>query len=206
MDTEKQIDLGSWIGLQQAFAVVSGSCSAARAQCLKQVRDSKMLDDLGFTWDEFCKDYAGLSRQHADHLIQQYAEFGDAYFRLSEIARVSSRTYRQIAAHVDGETIEIDGEKLALTPANASRIRAAIQSLRQRNRPAPAAARPPAGLIELQLRIDSIIDDIAKSIRPLADLQTRNLYRELISYATAKLRALARQMEDDTEPQPGNPS
>lgn len=139
MDTEKRVDLGSWIGLQQAFAIVSGSCSAARAQCLRQVRDSKMLDDLGLTWDEFCKDYAGVSRQHA--------EFGDAYFRLSEIARVSSRTYRQIAAHVDGETIDIDGEKLALTPANAVRIRAAIQSLRNRARPAAAAGRPPADLI-----------------------------------------------------------
>ena len=206
MDTEKQIDLGSWIGLQQAFAVVTGSCSAARAQCLKQVRDSKMLDDLGFTWDDFCKDYAGLSRQHADHLIQQYAEFGDAYFRLSEIARVSSRTYRQIAAHVDGETIEIDGEKLALTPANASRIRAAIQSLRQRTRPAAAAARPPADLVELQLRIDALIADIAKSIGALGTLESRNPHRGLIAYATSKLRALARQLEtdsiSDTEPRP----
>ncbi len=204
MDTEKQIDLGSWIGLQQAFAVVTGSCSAARAQCLKQVRDSKMLDDLGFTWDEFCKDYAGLSRQHADHLIHQYAEFGDAYFRLSEIARVSSRTYRQIAAHVDGETIEIDGEKLALTPANASRIRAAIQSLRRRT--SPAAARPPADLIELQLRIDGIMVDIGKSIRALGTPESRNPHRGLIAYATNKLRVLARQLEPDptsgTEPRP----
>src|SRR5579871_50186 len=73
MDSEKQRDLGSWIGLQKAFAAVGGSCSAARAQCLKQVRDSHMLDDLGFTWEEFCKDFAGISRAQADHLIQQYA-------------------------------------------------------------------------------------------------------------------------------------
>jgi hypothetical protein len=149
MDSEKQVDLGSWIGLQQAFAIVSGSCSAARAQCLRQVRDSKLLDDLGLTWDEFCKDYSGISRQHADHLIHQYAEFGDAYFRLSEIARVSCRTFRQIATHVDGGTIEIDGEKLALVPANAGRIRAAIQSLRNRTRPAASNSRHPADLIEL---------------------------------------------------------
>ena len=209
MDSEKQIDLGSWIGLQQAFAVVSGSCSAARAQCLKHVRDSKMLDDLGLTWDEFCRDYAGLSRQHADHLIHQYAEFGDAYFRLSEIARVSSRTYRQIAAHVDDQSIEIDGQKLALTPANASRIRAAIQSLRQHARPAPAATRPPAGLIELQIRVDALVADIAKSVRALNVLESRNPHRGLVAYATSKFRALARQLEaepetpaPDTEPRP----
>src|SRR5690348_12773816 len=186
MNTEKQVDLGSWIGLQQAFAVVTGSCSAARAQCLRQVRDSKILDGLGLTWDEFCKDYAGISRQHADHLIHQHAEFGDAYFRLSEIARVSSRTFRQIAARVDGETIDINGEKLALTPANATRIRAAIQSLRQRARPAAAPARPPADLIELQVRIDALVADIAKSIRALNPMESRNPHRGLLAYAANK--------------------
>ena len=202
MDTEKQVDLGSWIGLQQAFAVVSGSCSAARAQCLRQVRDSKMLDDLGFTWDEFCKEYTGISRQHADNLIRQHAEFGDAYFRLSEIARVSSRTYRQIAAHVDGETIEIDGEKLALTPANAVRIRAAIQSLRNRARPAAVASRPPADLIELQVRVDALAADIAKSIRALNPEESRHPHRGLIAYAGNKLRALTRQLEPEPETPP----
>ena len=49
MDSEKHQDLGSWTGLQNAFAAVGGSCSAARAQCLKHVRDSRLLDDLGLT-------------------------------------------------------------------------------------------------------------------------------------------------------------
>jgi len=202
MDPQKHIDLGSWVGLQQAFAILAGNCSAARAQCLKQVRDSKMLDDLGFTWEEFCKDYAGISRPHADSLIRQHAEFGDAYFRLSEIARVSPRTYRQIAAHVDGETIEIDGEKLALTPANAGRIRAAIQSLRGRTRSAASAVRPPADLIELQVRADALAADIAKSIGALNPLESRNPHRGLITYVTNKLRTLARQLEATPTPVP----
>lgn len=203
MDTEKQLDLGSWTGLQQAFAIVSGSCSAARAQCLRQVRDSKMLDDLGLTWEEFCKEHAGISRAHADSLIRQHAEFGDAYFRLSEIARVSAHTYRQIAAQVDGETIEIDGQKLALTPANATRIRAAIQSLRNRARTSAAAApRPPADLIELQIRIDALAEDIAKSIRALNSVDSPTLHRALIAYAANKFRALARQFEAEAEPEP----
>ena len=202
MDTEKRIDIGSWLGLQQAFAIVSGSCSAARAQCLKQVRDSQMLDDLGFTWEEFCKDYAGISRAHADNLIRQHAEFGDAYFRLSEIARVSTRTYRRIAAHIDGETIEIDGEKLALVPANANRIRAAIQALRSRARPAAVASRPPADLIELQIRIDALAEDFSKSVRALNSIESRDPHRALVAHAANKFRALARHLEADAEPPP----
>jgi len=30
MDSQKQLDLGSWVGLQKAFANVSSGCSAAR--------------------------------------------------------------------------------------------------------------------------------------------------------------------------------
>ena len=89
MDSEKERDLGVWTGLQNAFAAVGGSCSAARAQCLKQVRDSGLLDGLGLTWDEFCANYAGITRRHANHLIEEFNQFGDVFFRLSEVARIS---------------------------------------------------------------------------------------------------------------------
>jgi len=203
MDAERQVDLGSWVGLQRAFAVVTGSCSAARAQCLRQIRDSKMLDDLGVTWGQFCKDYAGITRQHANHLIRQFAEFGDAYFRLSEIARVSPKIYRQIATRVDGETIEIDGQKLALTPANANRIRAGIQALRERARRAAITVRPPADVVELNLRIDALASDLAKSMGALGPSQSREPHRALLAGALDKFHALARHLESDPVSGPG---
>jgi hypothetical protein len=201
MDSEKHIDLGSWTGLQNAFAAVAGSCSAARAQCLKQVRDSRMLDDLGLTWDEFCQDYAGISRRHADSLISQYDHFGDTFFRLSEIARVSFKTFRQIAGHVvsdnGGDALEIEGQKLALVPENAARIRAAIQSLRNQVRRPPAPPRPSAGVIELQIRVDALAADISRAIASLhPDLPNdgeRAALRGLSDYAVNKFRNCARQ-------------
>jgi hypothetical protein len=197
MDREKHLDLGSWIGLQKAFATVAGSCSAARAQCLKQVRDSNMLDDLGLTWEEFCKDHAGISRTHADSLIRQYDQFGDAYFRLSEIARISPKSFQQIASHIDADSIEIDGQTVALTPANAPKIRAAIQTLRSQVRRPPAPARPTADVIELQIRVDSLASDIAKAIGALNPHQERNTLRGLVTYATNKFRALSRQLDSN---------
>src|SRR5690242_14115234 len=207
MDSEKQFDLGSWTGLQKAFAAVAGSCSAARAQCLRQVRDSHLLDDLGLTWEEFCTEHAGVSRRHADHLIQQYDQFGDAYFRLSEIARVSSKTFQQIAGHVlsdnGADVLEIEGEKLPLIPENAAKIRAAIQSLRHQVRHPPAPPRPPAGVIELQVRVDALSADLAKAIAaldpavpspaPPADAGRAALCG-LSVYAVNKFRNLARQL------------
>lgn len=193
MDHEKHQDLGSWVGLQKAFASVAGSCSAARAQCLKQVRESHLLDELGLTWDEFCKDFAGISRPHADSLIRQYDQFGDAYFRLSEIARISPQRFQQIAGRVDADSIEIDGQKLPLTPENAPKIRAAIQALRAQRR--PPTARPPAGVVELQLRLDSLASDIAQAIRALTPGQESASLRSLVTYGANKFRTLFRQFE-----------
>ena len=197
METEKQLELGSWLGLQRAFATVAGSCSAARAQCLKQVRESNVLEEAGLTWDEFCTQYAGLSRPHADSLIRQYNQFGDAYFRLSEIARVSAKTFSQIAPRVDGDSIEIDGVKLALAPENAHKIRAAIQSLRSQIRRPPPPQRPPAGLIELQIRVDALADDIAKAAAALRSPGERPVFRSLTVYAMNKFRNLTRLLESE---------
>ena len=195
MDSEKQIDFGSWLGLQKAFATVAGSCSAARAQCLKQVRDTHMLDEIGLTWEEFCKEYAGISRPHADSLIRQYEQFGDAYFRLSEIARISPQRFQQIAGHIDGDTIEIDGQRLALAPENAHKIRAAIQSLRNQVRRPPAPPRPTAGVVELQVRVDALAADISKALRAHDPHQEDASLRVLAAYAMNKFRSLHRQLE-----------
>jgi len=77
------------------------------------------------------------SRTRADKVIRQLDEFGESYFRLTEIARISPETYRRIAGRVHGGIIEIDGRKLALTHENTFQIRAAIQTLRSKLRPQP---------------------------------------------------------------------
>jgi hypothetical protein len=204
METEKHIDLGAWLGRQQAFATVAGGCTAARAQCLQQIRDSGMLDELGITWEEFCKDYAGISRTHADELIRQHERFGDVYFRLSEIARVSPRTFQQIAPHVDGDTIEIDGEHLELIPANASKIRTAIKSLCDRARRERPVNRPPAELTEFRVRIDALAADIRRTICSLGPGDCRDAHSDIVNYGANKFRALARLLEKEGAPEPGD--
>jgi hypothetical protein len=162
-----------------------------------------MLDDAGLTWEEFCKDYAGISRQHAENLIRQYAEFGDAYFRLSEIARVSPKTFQRIARHVvadnGADSLEIDGQKLPLIPENAAKIRAAIHSLRNQVRHPPVPPRPPAGVIELQIRLDALSADLGKAIAALNHAAPSDAERAalcgLAAYAMNKFRNHARQLD-----------
>ncbi|HTS32002.1 MAG TPA: hypothetical protein VMH81_39295 [Bryobacteraceae bacterium] len=129
-EVEQYVEIGTRIGRGQAFGMLAQQSLTASVECLRQIHDSEEYKSLGLTWEEFCEKYAGMSKRNADRLIAYLEEFGAAYFRLSEIVRVSPETYRQIAPKMDGEVIEIEGEKVVIAPENLPRIRTAILRLR----------------------------------------------------------------------------
>src|SRR5437016_1513667 len=124
------MNTATWLGRQQAFAVVASQCSAAQAQCLKEMHDSRACESYGLTWEEFCDQHVGISRAKADRIISQLKEFGKDYFRLSELTQISPSTYRELHPHIEDEIIEIDGQKIPLNPDNAPRLRAAVNRFR----------------------------------------------------------------------------
>jgi hypothetical protein len=189
METPREwIDAGAWVGRQQAFAVIANKCSAAQALSLKQVRETRLYEKVDLTWEEFCKEYAGISRENADRLIRRHEEFGDAYFRLSEIARISPETYRQIAGQVSDDGLDFDGEKLALIPENAPRIRAAIQTLRTQLKQARDACQPTMhSIVHFQVRLDALIEEFSQMVhRPL----DRDYRAALLGLATHAIHGL----------------
>jgi len=194
MDTPREwIDAGAWVGRQQAFAMIANRCSAAQAVCLKQVRETRLFEKLESTWDEFCKEFAGISRAQADKLIQQHDEFGEAYFRLSEIARISPEIYRKIAGQVSDEGLEFDGRTLALTPENGPKIRAAIQTLRAQLKEAQEANQPTSpGITQLLIRMDALLEEVSAMSRRLLDPGERAGLQGLVGYAVNKWTLLAR--------------
>jgi hypothetical protein len=201
--TKQWFDVGSSVGRQQAFSAVSTKCSAAQAQCLQQIRESRSYEELGLTWEAFCKEHAGMSRPHADALIRRYAEFGDAFFRVSEITPVSQETFRQIAAKVDGDFIEIDGEALSLTPENAPRIRSAIQKLRQELKHALSPNRQftTPEITDLLTRVEALLQQISKRIRPIMRAGDHAAMNGVINYTINHLKDLSRDLNNIT-PEP----
>jgi hypothetical protein len=152
----------SWIGRQQAFAMIAHKCSEHQAQCLKQLKQDRVYESFGLTWEQFCDRHLGLSRASADRLIQQLAEFGSTYFRLAALASLSPETYRRIAHRVEGDTIEIEGEPVSIDPANASKIRAHIQSLRAGLRAEKQRTDP--SLQELRSRLDNLLSETSRRV------------------------------------------
>jgi hypothetical protein len=197
METPREwIDAGAWVGRQQAFAVIANKCSAAQALCLKQVRETRLFEKLGLTWEEFCKEYAGTSRENADRLIRQHEEFGEAYFRLSEIARISPETYRQIAGQVSDEGLEFDGAKLALIPENGPRIRAAILTLRAQLKQARYASQPTIhSMVHFQVRLDALMEEFSGMAHRPMDPDHRSALHGLAARTIHKLTDLAESLE-----------
>jgi hypothetical protein len=198
METPREwIDAGAWVGRQQAFAMIANGCSAAQALCLKQVRETRLFEKLELTWEEFCKEFAGISRAQADRLIQQHEEFGDAYFRLSEIARISPETYRQIASQVSDDGIEFDGGKLALIPENAPKIRAAVQTLRAQLKQVREAGQPASpGIAQLVIRLDALLEEVSTMSRRLLDAGDRAGLQGLAAYAVDKWTRVQSEMRN----------
>ena len=158
------VDIATWTGRTQAFAIVARQCSAAQAECLRQIHDSGSYTSLSPTWDDFCRDYAGMSRPKVDSLIRTLEEFGPDYFRFSEIARVSPDTYRQLAPAIASSALEFEGESIPLTPENAPKIRRAVQQLRADLKQSRQRESARLSITVLQAGFDSLFRDMTRLI------------------------------------------
>jgi len=114
--TEDMFDLGAWLGRKQAFTLIAGRCSAATVVCLRKIREGKRYRALGLTWEEFCRQRAGVSRAFADKVIQQLEQLGPAYFELSSVTRITPDQFRQIADAVTEEGLSYAGEPIEIIP------------------------------------------------------------------------------------------
>ena len=127
--TEEMFDLGAWSGRKQAFTLIAGRCSAATVVCLRKIREGKRYRALGLTWEEFCRQRAGVSRAWADKVIQQLETLGPAYFELSSVTRITPDQFRQIADAVSDEGLSYAGEAIEIIPENAPMLAQAIEIL-----------------------------------------------------------------------------
>ena len=135
---EVLLGLGTWIGRKQAFATIAGGCSAADAECLRQMRDQRTYRELGLKWTEFCQQRLGMSQPAVDRIIHRLEEFGPQYFRLAQATGITADEYRRIAGRVSEQGLSHAGECIPITSEQAPRLIAAVAELRQQAEPAGA--------------------------------------------------------------------
>jgi hypothetical protein len=123
-------EIWKMVGRQEAFGVIASRSSAAWAESLKRLKEGKAYRFFNMTWEEFCPRHLNISRDTADRTIRDYKEFGEVYFSLCEVARISRDTFRAIEGSVTGDgQLDLDGELVPITKANSDRIREYLDSI-----------------------------------------------------------------------------
>jgi hypothetical protein len=123
--------LGNWLGRKQAFAALAGRCSAADAECLRQIHAQRGYRALGVSWTEFCKQRVGISRATADTIIHRLEEFGPQYFIMAQATGIKPEEYRRISGAVRGQALLHAGEEIPINAENAPRLAEAVAELRR---------------------------------------------------------------------------
>jgi hypothetical protein len=172
--------------------MIASKCSEHQAQCLKQLKQGLVYESYGLTWEQFCATHLGLTRSSADRIIQQLDEFGSAYFKLAALARLSPETYRQIAPGVHGETIQINGQPVAIDEANAPKIRAHIQSLRADLRAEKQRTEP--SLQELRSRLNNLLAETSKRVSITMPTVLESYLLEIADDAVRKWAKIAKDL------------
>ncbi len=193
-NTEEAVELCKFLGRSQAFGLVANRCSAAQAQCLKQMKDNGAYKALGLTWEDFCEQQIGISRVTADKLIHELDELGAAYFQLGEIMRISPALFRRLPVSEEG--LEFEGTKIPIAPENAPRIIEAVRALRPARReppPPPLAGERIDALRNLLQTAVSEADELC--FGPLEEVH-RQVLRDLLLEAAGRLRSAGQGMPE----------
>ena len=158
---EGDLDLGLFLGRNQAFGMMAGRCSAAQAACLREIRDKKLYKKRCPDWDRFCREHLHMARNHVHQIINLLNEFGPDYFELAQLTRISPETYRAIQPALQDKTLHFEGEAIALIPENAARVSAAVAQLRKVAAPEPPKLSERKQLDALEKRCSAIVEELA---------------------------------------------
>jgi hypothetical protein len=136
-------ELFRWLGRRDAFSLMAGRCSAADAECIKRLRDTKLYLKRAKDWEQFCHKFLHMSKSNANRLLRLLEEFGPAFFYITQITRVSLKDYRAcIAPAVSERGLECGGEIIEIVPENSDRIAHAVATMRETAAIAVATAEP----------------------------------------------------------------
>ena len=186
--SEALCELEQMIGERRAFSRIADSCSAADADTLRRIRNEKLFAVKGVSWEEFCPRYLDISKAEANRIIRRFEEFGQSYFDVARIVRISPESYRAIAPAVKDKTIEWNGERISLVPENSQRVNAAVQALRQEAAiPKASKAAPPDRpaadrIAEIEAQSTAMVKELMEICRASRDGQERRRIQSLAQH------------------------
>ena len=194
------------LGRRQAFALVAGRCSAADAECIREVRRDKRYRVLKMTWDQFCEERLGVTSVTANKIVRQLEEFGPEFFTLAQLTRVTPEEYRRLKVAVRGHKLLHAGEEIPIEAENGPRLAAAIDELRRNAKVEPTAVVEPAespsatpadsmtdaerGISSAAQSLDAALTELERLRASQLDLGDRVRLHSLVGYGAHRFNLL----------------
>ena len=160
INLDEVLDMGTWVGRRQAFAVVAGGCSAADAKCLRTLREQKKYRQLGLTWEQFCKERLGISRSTADAIIALEKELGSAYFTFAQVTGATPDQFRKLLPAISGQKLLHASEEIPIDAEHAPRLAVAIAELTRTEQEVAAPDELSRTLARMERAIDSLVNTL----------------------------------------------
>jgi hypothetical protein len=197
---ENALEIGTWLGRRQAFSLIAGRCSAADAKCLRELRESKKYKLLGLTWEECCKQRAGIGRSTADQIIQNLEEFGPDYFVIAQVTGISANEYRRIRGSVSNHALLHASDEIPIEVENAPRLVAAVEALRREAAIASAprldaTAEASRCLAKAERALRTAMTELDRLLGMPLELDARVRLQSAIGEASGKLQLLEIQVK-----------
>lgn len=178
----ESFNLGSWLGRRQAFSALGGQGLFGETTCLRHIRDGRLYRAVSANWSDFCDQHLGVSRAHVDRLIQYREEFGETYFHLSQLIRISPETYRAILPHITEQGLQFKGEIIPIGFDQIPQLIAAVNAIR----PPKKSVDPPATTFDTFENIVRQLRDCAARLHTCPKLTT--IQRDQLAAALALFR------------------
>jgi len=183
------LELGFALGQSHTFGFVAGRCSAAQAYGIRRLREEKLFKECCEKWEDFCPTYLNMSRIEADRIIRHLAEFGPAYFEVSQLARISPETFRAIAPAVSDGVLHHNGEAIPLNAENSRKVAAAVAEMRSALPKKSAASSETAqGLQQLMHRLADRCVAILAELDRSSSVEYPGVTRNWLHHELTRLR------------------
>lgn len=157
-EVAEPLNLGLALGINRAFGVIAGRCSAAQAEAFCRIRAEKFYKRFTSDWRQFCPKFLHLSASQVDRIIRLWKDHGPGIFELSQLTRISEATYRELEPLIRDGAMHFNGEAIQLDLENAQKIAAVVAELRRDYMPAKQKHEPtiPERLAAIEKRADAL--------------------------------------------------
>jgi len=173
-ETTEVLKLGEVLGQNSSFSLMSGRCSAAQAETLLRIRESRLYLRRASSWRAFCPEYLHISGTQADRIIRMWQLHGPAIFELKQLIRISTEDFRVVEPFIKENALHFNDEAIELDPENAEKIAGAVDEIR---RNLPPKEKPAATIPDRMDTLEKMCQTIAFEFRHLAEMNCEDEVR-----------------------------